>query len=1144
MVDDRRCPRCGQPPPPDVPTDIRPACRPLAGLETGARAATLDDSNDDEVPVGFERTSPGGVLESLAHSIGSIPRVLLPDMVPDDRDVAVIRPSSDEMPSPGLRGDRYQLFGEIARGGMGAVLKGRDADLGRDLAVKVLLEAHREKPELLRRFVEEAQIGGQLQHPGIVPVYELGTFADSRPYFTMKLVKGRTLAALLHDRDNPQYELPRFLGIFEQVCQTVAYAHARGVIHRDLKPANVMVGSFGEVQVMDWGLAKVLKEGGVADEPAATPASRPAVSVIQTVRSGSDGDDSQAGSMLGTPAYMAPEQAGGEIEHVDRRADVFGLGSILCEVLTGQPAYTGRRLQEVIRKAMRGDTGDALARLDACGAEPELIALARDCLAAEPEDRPRDAGALAARMSAYLSGVQERLRAAELARVEADARAQEERKRRKLALALAAAVLALVTIGGTGAAAYWQQRRDQAARLELALREVTLLRGQAESDPEGDPGKWQAAVAAAQRAGDLLGPLIDGPSRREVQALQKQVDEAAQAAGLDANLLRAVVDIRSAEADDPNGSASDAAYAGAFRDAGLDLDALGPEAAAARIRARPAGLAMALAAALDDWANQRRKARPRDSEGWRRLIAAARAADPDRIRDRLREAWSQPDARARRGPLLELATQADPRTWPPASLTLLGDALADAEEHEAAVGLLRRARAHYPGDVWLNYDLGRELEAVHPPRTQEAIGYYTAARALRPETGHELAHALEGRGGGAEAIAVFQDLVVLRPGNGRHWSCLGNLLKTRGDRAGADAALDRAVNALREAIRLQPDLASAHANLGLTLMRQGKLDEAIAEYREAIRLRPDDGTTHFNLGTALGRQGKPDESIVEYREAIRLQPDYAYAHSNLGLALLAQGKVDAAIVELREAIRLQPDFAHANLGNALRRKGKLDEAIAEYREAIRLQPDDHIGHYDLGDILRSQGKLDEAIAEYREAIRLQPDYAYAHSNLGIALLAQGKVDAAIAAHREALRLNPDFHNIPNNLAWALALTPDRPPRDYDEAAALAGKAIDLEPKNAGNYNTLALAEYRRGRWDEAIAAAEQSIKLLKGVDASNWFFLAMAHTRKGARDEATTWFDKAVAWTTEKAPKDPELLRFWAEAARLLGRPGPAEERR
>ena len=196
-------------------------------------------------------------------------------------------------------------------------------------------------------------------------------------------------------------QLPRFLSIFESICQTMAYAHARAVIHRDLKPANVMVGNFGEVQVMDWGLAKVLKEGGVADEVPAQPV--PALSVIATVRSDSDDGDSHAGSVLGTPAYMAPEQASGEVDRVDRRADVFGLGSILCEILTGQPTYTGRTSAEIFRKAMRGDTAVALARLARCAAEPELIALAKDCLAVEPEDRPRDARLVADRITAYLA---------------------------------------------------------------------------------------------------------------------------------------------------------------------------------------------------------------------------------------------------------------------------------------------------------------------------------------------------------------------------------------------------------------------------------------------------------------------------------------------------------------------------------------------------------------------------------------------------------------------------------------------------------------------------------------------------------------------------------------------------------------------
>ena len=180
-----------------------------------------------------------------------------------------IDPHSAEMQALGEAGNpsRYQLQGEIGGGGMGTILKGRDLDIGRDVAVKVLLAAYKDNPVVVSRFVEEAQIGGQLQHPGIVPIYELGVFPDRRPFFAMKLICGRTLAELLAERPTPAAELPRFLAIFEQVCQTMAYAHARGVIHRDLKPSNVMVGSFGEVQVMDWGLAKVLpREAAPADD--------------------------------------------------------------------------------------------------------------------------------------------------------------------------------------------------------------------------------------------------------------------------------------------------------------------------------------------------------------------------------------------------------------------------------------------------------------------------------------------------------------------------------------------------------------------------------------------------------------------------------------------------------------------------------------------------------------------------------------------------------------------------------------------------------------------------------------------------------------------------------------------------------------
>jgi eukaryotic-like serine/threonine-protein kinase len=174
------------------------------------------------------------------------------------------------------------------------------------------------------------------------------------------------------------------------ICQTVAYAHARGFIHRDLKPSNVMVGSFGEVQVMDWGLAKVWPRGGVADD-ADAGVTRPDETVIATTRSETDSDRSQERSVLGTPAYMALEQARGEIDRLDERCDVFALGSILCELLTGRPAFTGRSSGEVQRKAARGEVTDAHALLDRFGADVELTALAKSCLAPEPADRPAHA---------------------------------------------------------------------------------------------------------------------------------------------------------------------------------------------------------------------------------------------------------------------------------------------------------------------------------------------------------------------------------------------------------------------------------------------------------------------------------------------------------------------------------------------------------------------------------------------------------------------------------------------------------------------------------------------------------------------------------------------------------------------------------
>ena len=341
---------------------------------------------------------PSGVLSAIDVLAGEAPRL---ELRPEFETTSFPRTKEELVPRG--RGS-YRIVGEVARGGMGAVMRAFDSDLGRHVAIKVLHPELARNPETVQRFVEEAQIGGQLQHPGVVPVYELGLTNDERPFFSMKLVKGQTLAALLKSRKSPEDQRRRLLDIFEDLCLTMAYAHSRGVIHRDLNPTNVLIGNFGEVQIVDWGLAKVLPRAEVGE----------GATTIQTLRSGGAAQhpSSQAGSLMGTIAYLSPEQARGQVESVDEHADVFSLGAILCEILTGSPPYTGDA-ESVLMAAASGDVAAAHARLAATGAESEIVDLARECLTKDFEARPRDAQVVAQRVSAFLASLEERARHAQ-----------------------------------------------------------------------------------------------------------------------------------------------------------------------------------------------------------------------------------------------------------------------------------------------------------------------------------------------------------------------------------------------------------------------------------------------------------------------------------------------------------------------------------------------------------------------------------------------------------------------------------------------------------------------------------------------------------------------------------------------------------
>ena len=265
----------------------------------------------------------------------------------------------------------YEILGLLAQTATVDVYRARALPLNREVAVKILRVPFVDT-DGSRRFLEGVRIQASLHHPGIPSALLLGELPDGRPFLVMELIRGLTLDGLLRERPDPSSDLSRFVRVFRQACEAVGFAHSLGIVHRDVKSRNVMIGERGQAQVISWSLAYIL--GELTQEVLARSPYR-------------------AGTVMGTPAFMPPEQARGE--RADERSDVFGLGGILCHILTGEPPFRGTQAIDLIQTAASGDLRDAFARLDACGAPAELVALCKHCLDPNPANRPADGAAVA-----------------------------------------------------------------------------------------------------------------------------------------------------------------------------------------------------------------------------------------------------------------------------------------------------------------------------------------------------------------------------------------------------------------------------------------------------------------------------------------------------------------------------------------------------------------------------------------------------------------------------------------------------------------------------------------------------------------------------------------------------------------------------
>jgi tetratricopeptide (TPR) repeat protein len=980
---------------------------------------------------------------------------------------ALFPPSSEEgtsppaIPPPDTLPDvpGYKVEGVLGHGGMGVVYRAFHLRLHRPVALKALLAGSYALSKERERFEREAEAVAALRHPNIVQIYDIGD-VNGQPYFTMELVEGGSLAEAIQGVPRSARQAAALIAL---LADAIHVAHENGVVHRDLKPGNVLLTEDGTPKVTDFGLAWRL-EG----------------------RS----DLTLNGVQLGTPSYMSPCQARGDKSAMGPATDIWALGAILYELLTGRPPFHSETASATLHQVVN-DEPVPPQRLNS-RVPRDLQTICLKCLRKEPHNRYPSAQALAEDLRRFERG--EPIQARPVGSME---RAMHWVRRRP-GLAGALALGALLALVLTVTVVRWQAQRAALVAKAFAYAEADL----SESKRLLDRGEFQASVAVLQRAKDRLDEYVPQELRDRLRAAFDNLELVKR---LDAiRLRRSVLHDKDNEFDKAQ---SDRDYEEAFGSAGIGSDREEAEAVAARVRASPAH--KALVAALDDWAgctpDKRRRA-------W--LLRVARLVDHDPWRDLVRD--PDPEVWTDRARLAELARTAPVPQQSVQLLVALGDRLLAAGANADAVAFLRRVQQAHPADFYANNMLGDAHFSVG--EYGDAVGHFRAAVAVRP--GSTIAWANLGitllqLQRWDEARAAYEESLRIDPTNSWAHAGLGEVLRRQGHTDLAIEHMNRALSQVEPSSRL-------HSELAFALQEREKWGEAITHFRAAAALGPSLPWVQYDLGMALNSPGTQDEAILYLRKTLSLDPRYPAARVNLARILLDRGRVDEGIAELRRAIELDPKdtLARAELRTALTRLGRWQEVQPAWREELNAAPPEHEVWFGYAELCLFLG--DEA--EYRRARHELLTHFGAATDLAVAERT-GRACLVLPAPEEELR-------------QAVTLI---------ERAVAAGRS---GREFAYPYCLFAegLARYREGRFDDAIKLMTGEAASVMAPCPR--LLLAMAQFQNGQQEEARESLAAAISsydWSESKADNHDawiaHILRREAEAMLQLDKPADRDDK-